>query len=143
MVLVKATKESEAGVMPTEQMLREMSDYNEKLVNAGIMRAAEGLQPSSRGKRVVFDGTTTRVIDGVVGKTEELVAGFWIWDVKSMDEAVAWARQCPSPMPNSRESALELRPIATTDDFGEAMTPELRTKEKKLAQQIERQNARP
>lgn len=133
MVLVKASPESEAGEMPSTEMLTAMGRYNEELVNAGIMVAGEGLHPSSKGKRIRFSGNERTVIDGPFGATNELVAGFWIWQVKSMDEAVEWARRCPNPMMS--ESELELRPIFEAEDFGEAMTPELREQEERLRAQ--------
>lgn len=133
MVLVKASPESEAGEMPSTEMLTAMGQYNEELVKAGIMVAGEGLHPSSKGKRIRFSGNERTVIDGPFGATNELVAGFWIWQVKSMDEAVEWARRCPNPMMS--ESELELRPIFEAEDFGEAMTPELREQEERLRAQ--------
>jgi hypothetical protein len=140
-VFVKATQDSEAGAMPSEQMLREMTDFNEELVKAGVMKAAEGLLPSTAGKRVVFAGDETRVIDGPFGgAATEIVAGYWIWEVRSMEEAVMWARKCPNPMPNT-EGCLEIRPIASADDLGDAMTPELREREKRLAEQMAQQDA--
>lgn len=122
MVMVKATADSEAGVMPTAELLEAMGRYNAELVAAGIMQAGEGLQPSSRGKRVAFDGPSRRVIDGPFGNTSELVAGFWLWQVKDMDEAVAWAKRCPNPMPGPSE--IEIRPLFEMADFGETLTPE-------------------
>ena len=136
-VFVKATKESEAGEMPSEQMLTEMMKFNEELVNAGVMQAGEGLQPSSKGKRVKFSGDNRTVIDGPFAETKELVAGYWLWNVKSMDEAIEWARRCPNPMPES-EGVLELRPLYELEDFGDEMTPDLRAKEERLRQQAER-----
>jgi hypothetical protein len=130
MVLVKATQDSEAGVMPSEQLLTEMGQYNEALVKAGILLTAEGLHPSSKGARVKFSGTNRTVTDGPFTETKELVAGFWIWQVKSMEEAIAWVKRCPNPMPG--ESEIEIRPIFTADDFGETLTPELREQEERL-----------
>ena len=133
MVLVKATKDSEAGTTPTAEMtemLEAMGKYNEQLVNAGIMQAGEGLHPSSKGKRIVFDGQSRTVVDGPFGVTNELVAGFWLWQVKDMDEAVEWARRCPNPMPGRSE--LEIRPVFEAADFGDAMTPELVEQENRL-----------
>ena len=130
MILVKATDDSEAGVMPDTQLLTEMGEYNEELVKAGVMVAGEGLQPSAKGKRMRFSGTSRTVVDGPFAATSELVAGFWIWQVKSMDEAVEWARRCPNPMPGGGE--LELRPIFEAEDFGDALTPELREQEEQL-----------
>lgn len=137
MVIVKATRNSEAGVMPSEQLLTEMGQFNEALVKAGIMQAGEGLHPSSTGRRVRFSGGQKTVTDGPFPQTGELVAGFWIWKVQSMDEAVAWARRCPDPMPGE-ESTLELRRIFEAEDFGEAFTPELRAQEERLRAATER-----
>ena len=123
MVIVKATKDSEAGLMPSTELLEAMGKYNEELVNAGIMLSGDGLHPSSKGKRIAFDGTSRIVMDGPFAETKELIAGFWIWRVKDMEEAVAWAKRCPNPMPGPSE--LELRPIFEMEDFGEAVTPEV------------------
>ena len=123
MVLVKATKESEAGVMPSTELLAAMGKFNEELVKAGIMLAGEGLKPSSQGKRVAFDGPSRTVIDGPFAETRELVAGFWLWQVKDMAEAVEWVKRCPNPMPGPSE--IEIRPVFEAADFGEALTPEL------------------
>ena len=133
MVIVKATPDSEAGVMPSEQLLAEMGNYNEELVKAGIMLAGEGLKPSSQGKRVAFDGPGRTVIDGPFAETRELVAGFWVWEVKDMAEAVEWVKRCPNPMFGPSE--IEIRPLYEAADFGEAVTPEVaeifeRTREK-------------
>jgi hypothetical protein len=133
MVLVKATKDSEAGIMPSTELLEAMGKYNEELVKAGIMQAGEGLKPSSAGKRVAFDGPKRSVIDGPFAETHELVAGFWLWDVKDMAEAVAWVKRCPNPMPGPSE--IEIRPIYEMADFGDVLTPEVaelleRTREK-------------
>jgi hypothetical protein len=141
MVLVKASRESEAGEMPSEQLFREMTAYNEQLVKAGIMLDGEGLHPSSRGKRVRFSGSNRTVIDGPFAETKELVAGFWIWRVKSMEEAVEWLKRCPNPMPG--ESELEVRPILEAEDFGEALTPEIRERTTRLAQEIQANSAPP
>jgi hypothetical protein len=122
MVIVKATKDSEAGVMPSEQLLTEMGKYNEALVEAGMLLAAEGLQPSSKGVRVRFSGQERTVIDGPFAETKELVAGFWLWQVTSMEEAIAWVKRCPNPMPGASE--IEIRPVFEAADFGEAFTPE-------------------
>ena len=138
MVIVKATKNSEAGAMPTEQLLAEMGQYNEQLVKAGIMLSGEGLHPTAKGKRIRFSGSNRTVVDGPFSETNQLIAGFWIWQVKSMDEAVEGARRCPSPMPGE-ESELEIRPIVTAEDFGEAFTPELRAQEDRLHEELERQ----
>lgn len=133
LVMVKATKDSEAGVMPTEQLLADMGRYNEELVKAGIMMGGEGLHPSARGKRVQFDGAKRTVVDGPFAETKELVAGFWIWKVKSMEEAIAWVRKCPNPMPGPSE--IEIRPVFEMEDFGEEFTPELREQEKRVMAQ--------
>jgi len=136
MVMIKANKESEAGEMPSEQLLTEMMKYNEELVNAGVMLAGEGLHPSSKGKRVKFSGTKRIVSDGPFAETKELVAGFWIWKVASMDEAIEWIKKCPNPMPDS-EPEIEIRPIFEAEDFGSELTPELKEKEDKLRARIE------
>jgi len=138
MVIVKATKNSEAGVLPSEELITAMGKFNEELVKAGIMLAGDGLRPSSQGKRVRFSGGTKRVIDGPFAETKELIAGFWIWQVRSMEEALAWAERCPDPMPGE-ESELEIRPLVTPEDFGEAFTPELREKEERLRAELEQQ----
>lgn len=130
MVMVKATADSEAGTMPSTDLLEAMGKFNEELVNAGVMLAGEGLHPSMRGVRVAFDGPQRRVIDGPFAETRELVAGFWIWQVRSLEEAIEWARRCPNPMPGPSE--LEIRPIFEAEDFGEALTPELREQEARL-----------
>lgn len=134
MVLVKATKDSEAGLMPPVELLEAMSKFNEELVDAGLMLAGEGLHPSSKGKRIAFDGAARTVIDGPFPETGELVAGFWIWQVKDMDEAVAWVKRCPNPMPGPSE--IEIRRIYEAADFGEAMTPELKEQEDRLRDRI-------
>jgi hypothetical protein len=136
-VMVKATKESEAGKMPDEKLLTEMGRYNEELVQAGIMSAGEGLHPSSKGKRVRFSGPKRTVIDGPFAETKELVAGFWLWNVKSMDEAVEWLKRCPNP--HNEESEVEIRPIFEAEDFGEAFTPELRAQEQRLRDGVAQQ----
>ncbi len=136
MVLVKATKDSEAGLMPPTELLEAMGNYNEELVKAGIMQAGEGLHPSARGKRVAFDGASRTVIDGPFAATSELVAGFWIWQVKDMDEAVEWVKRCPNPMPGPSE--IEIRPLFEAADFGEALTPELAEQEARLREQTAR-----
>jgi hypothetical protein len=122
MVLVKATKDSEAGIMPSTELLEAMGKFNEELANAGIMLAGEGLKPSSQGRRVAFDGAGRTVIDGPFAETRELVAGFWLWEVKDMAEAVEWVKRCPNPMPGPSE--IEIRPLYEMADFGEALTPE-------------------
>ena len=139
MVMVKATKDSEAGVMPSQELLAAMGKYNEELVKAGIMQAGEGLQPSSKGKRVRFSGAKRTVIDGPFTETKELVAGFWMWKCKSMDEAVAWLKKCPNPMPG--ESEIEIRQVFEAEDFGAEFTPELRQQEDRLRAEIERKNS--
>ena len=121
MVLVKATADSEAGAMPSSDLLEAMGRYNELLVEAGIMKGGDGLQPSSKGKRVAFDGDKRAVIDGPFTETKEIVAGYWLWEVKDMDEAVAWVKRCPNPMPGPSE--IEIRPVYEIEDFGEALTP--------------------
>lgn len=138
MVIVKASKDSEAGVMPTEQQLSEMGAFNEELVKAGIMLAGDGLQPSRKGKRIRFSTGGTRVIDGPFTETKELVAGFWIWKVASIEEAVAWARRCPCPMPGE-DAELEIRPFYELEDFGAEFTPELRAREERMRAEIEKQ----
>jgi hypothetical protein len=130
MVIVKASKASEAGEMPDEKLLRDMGRFNEELANAGIMVAGEGLHPTSKGKRVRFSGANRRVVDGPFAETKELVAGFWIWKVKSIDEAVEWVKRCPNPHPG--ESEIEIRPIFEQDDFGAEFTPELREQERRV-----------
>jgi hypothetical protein len=137
MVIVKATKDSEAGVLPSTKLLEDMGKFNEELVKAGIMLAGDGLKPSSAGKRVKFSGTKRTVVDGPFSETKELIAGFWIWQVRSMEEAVEWVRRCPNPMDG--ESEIEIRPVFEAEDFGEAFTPELRAQEEKLAAEIKRQ----
>jgi hypothetical protein len=137
MVIVKATKNSEAGVMPGEKLLADMGKFNEDLVKAGIMLAGDGLHPSSKGKRVRFSGGKKKVIDGPFAETKELIAGFWIWQVKSIEEAVEWARRCPDPMPGE-ESELEIRPVFEAEDFGAEFTPELRAQEERLREEMAR-----
>jgi hypothetical protein len=132
--MVKADKNSEAGVMPSEQLLAEMGQYNEELVKAGVMQAGEGLHPSSRGARVRFSGKERRVIDGPFAETKELVAGFWIWKCASLQEAIDWDKRCPNPMLG--DSEIEIRQIFEAEDFGEAFTPELRDQEDKLREQL-------
>ena len=124
MVFVKATQDSEDGILPTSELLEAMGRYNEELVKAGIMQAGEGLKPTSTAKRVAFDGQERTVIDGPFAETKELVAGYWLWEVKDMDEAVAWVKRCPNPMPGPSE--IEIRPIYGPEDFGEALTPAAR-----------------
>ena len=139
MVMIKATRNSEAGAMPSEELLAEMGRFNEELVKAGVMLAGEGLHPSSRGKRVRFSSGKKEVIDGPFAETTDLVAGYWIWQVKSMDEAVEWVRRCPDPMPGE-EAEIEIRPLFEAEDFGEEFTPELRAQEERLRADIERQH---
>jgi len=134
MVMVKATKESEAGQMPSQELLTEMGKFNEELVKAGVMLAGEGLHPSSKGARVRFSGDKRTVTDGPFTETKELVAGYWLWQVRSMDEAIEWAKRCPNPMEQGGE--LELRPVFEAEDFGEEFTPELREQEERLRAQI-------
>src|SRR5688500_2205259 len=134
MVMVKATGDSEAGLMPTEQMLAEMGEYNEELVRAGVMLAGEGLHPSSKGARVRFSGSKRTVIDGPFAETKELIAGFWLFEVKSKEEAIEWVKRCPNPMEG--ESEIEIRQVFEANDFGEAMTPERREAERQMAEQI-------
>jgi hypothetical protein len=135
MVMVKATEESEAGQMPSQELLAAMGRYNEELVKAGVMVAGEGLHPSSKGVRVRFDGTSRRVIDGPFAETKELVAGFWIFQVKSLEEAVEWVKRCPNPMLSTSE--IEIRQIFEAEDFGEEFTPELREQDARLRATIE------
>jgi hypothetical protein len=136
MVMVKATKSSEAGEMPSVQLLTEMGNFNEQLVKAGIMLAGEGLHPSSKGVRVRFSGANRLVTDGPFVETNELVAGYWLWEVKSMQEAIDWVKRCPNPM--QEESEIEIRPIFSPEDFGAAFTPELREQEARLADEIQK-----
>ena len=130
MVFVKATKSSEAGAMPSEQLINDMTKFNEELAAAGVIVAGEGLKPSSQGVRIRFSGSDRTVIDGPFVETKELVAGYWIWEVKSMDDAIAWAKRCPNPMPE--DSEIEIRQFYTLEDFGEVVTPEIRAREQKL-----------
>ena len=138
MVIVKATKNSEAGAMPSEKLLADMGKFNEELVKAGVMLAGEGLHPSRKGKRVRFSGGKKTVVDGPFTETKELVSGFWLWQVKSMDEAIEWIKRCPDPMPGE-ESEIEIRPVFENEDFGKEFTPELRAQEDRLRAEIERQ----
>jgi len=139
MVIVKASKESETGGMPSEELLTAMGNYNEELVKAGIMLAGEGLHPSSKGKRIKFSGSKRTIVDGPFAEAKELIAGFWLWQVRSMEEAVEWARRCPAPMPGE-ESELEIRPVHEAEDFGKEFTPELRAQEDRLREEIARQH---
>ena len=134
MVMVKATRQSEDGVMPDERLLADMGRFNEELVKAGIMLAGEGLHPSSKGARVRFSGTSREVVDGPFAETKELVAGFWLWQVRSMDEAIEWVRRCPNP--HAGPSEIEIRPVFEEEDFGAEFTPELREQERRLRGQL-------
>jgi hypothetical protein len=136
MVMVKATKDSEAGVMPSEELLAAMGKYNEELVAAGIMLAGEGLHPSSKGARVRFSGKQRTVLDGPFAETKELVAGYWLWQVKSLEEAIEWVKRCPNPMPG--DSEIEIRRVFEAEDFGAEFTPELRAQEERLREQVSR-----
>ena len=135
MVLVKACKVSESGTMPVREKMEEMGKFNEELIKAGVMLVGEGLKPSSAGVRVHFSGKDRTVTDGPFAETKELVAGYWIWEVESMEEAIAWVKRCPNPMMS--ESDIDIRPLFEMEDFGDAMTPELMEKERKLAAEIE------
>lgn len=134
MVIVKADEDTEAGKLPSQELLTAMGEYNERLVEAGIMRDGDGLQPSSKGVRILFDGDKRTVTDGPFAETKELIAGFWIWEVSSLEEAIEWAKQCPNP--TGDESVLEIRPFYEAEDFGEAYTPELREREEKLREKM-------
>jgi len=136
MVLIKATKESEAGVMPSQELLTQMGSFNEELVKAGVMLAGEGLHPSSKGVRVAFSGSERKVIDGPFAETKELLAGFWVWQVKSLDEAIEWVKRIPDP-DGGTEAEVEIRPVFEADDFGDSLTPELREQEARLRAQTE------
>lgn len=135
-VFVKATKESEAGAMPSKELIAEMGKFNEELIKAGVMLAGEGLHASAKGARVKFSGADRTVVRGPFGETNQLVAGFWIWKVKSLEEAIEWAKRCPNP--TGQEGILEIRPILEMEDFGAALTPELREQESRLREQLER-----
>jgi hypothetical protein len=137
MVIVKATTDSEAGVMPSQKLLEDMGKFNEQLVKAGVMLAGDGLKPSAKGKRVKFSGDKRTLVDGPFAETKELIAGFWIWQVRSMEEAVEWVRRCPNP--HEGESEIEIRPVFEAEDFGEEFTPELRAQEERLTAEIKRQ----
>jgi len=134
MVIVKATKDSEAGILPTEKLLSDMGQYNEELAKAGIMLAGDGLQPSSKGARVRFSGSKRTVVDGPFAETKELVAGFWIWKVKSKQEAIEWVKRCPNPMPG--DSEIEIRQLFEAEDFGEQFTPELQAQAERTYSQV-------
>jgi hypothetical protein len=136
MVMIKANEDSEAGVMPSEELLTQMMEFNEELVKAGVMLAGDGLQPSSKGVRIAFSGDERKVIDGPFAETKELLAGYWLWQVKSLDEAIEWAKRIPNPEEGT-EAVIEIRPVFESDDFGESFTPELREKEQRLREQVE------
>jgi hypothetical protein len=135
MVLIKATEESEAGVMPSQELLRQMGDFNEELVKAGMMLAGDGLHPSSKGVRVAFSGSERKVIDGPFAETKELLAGYWVWQVKSLDEAIEWVKRIPNP--DGTDGVVEIRPVFQADDFGDSFTPEMREQEARLREQVE------
>ena len=137
MVIVKATKSSEAGALPSEELLAEMGKYNEELTKAGVMLAGEGLRPSSKGARIRFAGEKRTVIDGPFAETKELVAGFWLWKCASLQEAIEWVKRCPNPMPGE-EAEIEIRQVFEADDFGPEFTPELRAQEERLRAEIEK-----
>ena len=139
MVLIKANKDTESGVMPSEELLKEMGNFNEELVKAGVMLAGEGLHPSSKGVRIKFKGRDRTVTDGPFAETKELLAGFWIWNVKSMNEAIEWVKRCPNP--TGEEAEIEIRPVFEAADFGDEFTPELRDQEERLRSQIAKQAA--
>jgi hypothetical protein len=139
MVLLKSNRDTEAGVMPSEKLLSDMGKYNEELVKAGIMLAGEGLHPTSKGKRVRFSGSKRTVIDGPFAETKELIAGFWMWQVKSMNEAIEWIQRCPNP--TGEEAEIEIRQVFEAEDFGAEFTPELRQQEARLRREIEKHNA--
>lgn len=134
MIIIKATKDSEAGVMPSQQLLSEMGRFNEELVQAGVMLAGDGLHPSARGARVKFSGTRRTVVDGPFAETKELMAGYWIWQCRSKEEAIEWVKRCPNPMPG--ESEIEIRQVFEAEDFGVELTPELRAQEDRLREQM-------
>jgi hypothetical protein len=136
-VFVKATPQSEAGELPSQELIEAMTQYNEELVKAGVMLAGDGLQPSSKGARVRISGARRTVIDGPFIETKELIAGFWLWQVRSLDEAIEWVKRCPNPMPG-QEAEIEIRPIFEPDDFGAEFTPELRERERQLGEQMAR-----
>jgi hypothetical protein len=136
MILIKANEQSEAGEMPSERLLSEMTTFNEELVKAGVMLAGDGLLPSSKGARVVFSGSERKVIDGPFSETKELLAGYWVWQVKSMDEAIEWVKRIPDPEPGP-DAIVEIRPVGEVEDFGDALTPELRARGEELRRQVE------
>ncbi|MDR4479581.1 MAG: YciI family protein [Nitrospira sp.] len=135
MVIVKATKESEAGVMPSQQLLTEMGKFNEDLVKAGVMLAGDGLQPSSKGARVKFSGDKRTVVDGPFAETKELIAGYWLWQCKSKEEAIEWVKRCPNPAVDGKEGEIEIRQVFEAEDFGAEFTPELREQERRVFEQ--------
>ncbi|TWC55620.1 hypothetical protein FBY04_10941 [Pseudomonas sp. SJZ080] len=137
MIIVKASPDSEAGVMPSEELLTAMGNYNEELAKAGILLAGEGLHPSSKGARVRFSGDKRTVIDGPFAETKELIAGYWLWQVKSREEAIEWVKRCPNPMPGT-EAEIEIRQVFEAEDFGAEFTPELREQEERLREQVKR-----
>ena len=139
MVMVKASPQSETGEMPSTDLMAAMGKYNEELVKAGIMQGGDGLHPSNKGKRVLFSGSSRTVIDGPFAETKELVAGYWLWQVKSMEEAIEWVKRCPNPMPS--DSEIEIRPLFEAEDFGAEFTPELREQEERLRVEIEAQRS--
>ena len=139
MVMVKATPNSEAGAMPSQELITQMMAFNQQLVDAGIMLAGDGLQPSAKGARVRFANSKRTVIDGPFPETKELVAGYWIWQCKSRDEAIEWVKRCPDPMPGE-ESEIEIRPLFETEDFGDAVTPEVRAQEERMREQVARRS---
>lgn len=139
MVLVKATKESEAGVMPSKQLLTEMGKFNEELVNAGVLLAGEGLHPTFKGARVKFSGTKRTVIEGPFAETKELIAGYWLWQCHSKEEAIEWAKRCPNPAVDGKAGELEIRQVFEAEDFGAAFTPELREQENRLRAHVSKQ----
>jgi hypothetical protein len=136
MVLIKANEQSEAGEMPSEKLLTEMTAFNEELVKAGVMLAGDGLHPSSAGARVIFKGSERKVVDGPFAETKELLAGYWVWQVKSLDEAIEWVKRIPNPDPGT-EAIVEIRPVFEVEDFGEELTPELRAREEEMRRQVE------
>lgn len=138
MVIVKATKDSEAGMLPSQQLLTEMGRFNEELVKSGVMLAGEGLQPSSKGARVKFSGNTRTVIDGPFAETNELIAGYWVWQCESKQEAIEWANRCPNPAGDGKEGEIEIRQVFEAEDFGAEFTPELREQEERLRAQVEK-----
>jgi hypothetical protein len=140
MVIVKATKDSEAGVMPSQKLLAEMGKFNEELVKAGVMLAGEGLQPSSKGARVRFSGAKRTVIDGPFAETKELIAGYWLWQVKSKEEAIEWVKRCPNP--HNEDSEIEIRQVFEAEDFGAEFTPELRQQEDRLREEMQKRAAK-